>query len=121
MKVLEFLEEHRAEIECIPGCGQCCLNSCVRKDIVKNICIVHPSIIGEKNAKKIRSYLCDLDPVGVALELSLGCPPVASVIDSLIGQRPIEDASRFQKEGIVLFKRDSLERLLQLEIVSRPD
>jgi hypothetical protein len=115
MKVLEYLEERRVEIACIPGCGQCCYNSCFNKDKVRKICAVHPSIIGVEKARKSRSYLCDLDPVGVSLELSLACPPVADVIERLTGERPLEDASMFERDGIVLFIRDSLERLLQRE------
>ncbi len=87
----------RRNIECI-ACGNCCPDRCGFK--VDNLCTVHPSIVGEKEAFALRGVKCYITPTEVQ-SWGYFCPPVAEAFweETRIVLEPVQN-----KTGVVLAK-----------------
>lgn len=68
------------DIQCIPGCANCCPTTCCELDQKTRLCKAHPTIIGEAAAELRRGQGCRKTIPITAFVDHYYCPPVVKRI-----------------------------------------
>ncbi len=105
MKLEKLTREQRRnifhDIQCIPGCANCCPTTCCELNQKTRLCMAHPTIIGEEKAFWRRGQGCGKTIPITAFVDHYYCPPVVDRIQQELSIR-IEPEVSFT--GTVMMK-----------------